>query len=307
MVRAMLNHVVVASYNFASWLCLLHPSISRRCSIDIFFPPSLLITSTMPVSDTLSLDPRSLASMLGVLFILYFVVSTLVSWYQLRCFKGPKLAAFSYLWVVRLVMSERPDVRYADTQKEYGEPLVRIAPDRLMTDDPEVLRRINSVRSGYKRSSWYNGFRVNPKEHNMISTTDDELHDFIKSQTAGGYSFRDVPSMESDINGTINEFMTLLRTMYLSTKDNTRPVDWANVAQYFTLDTLSKVAFGKEFGCLAANSDIHDFMASSKSGMRFMTLCAELPWMRSILTSRLFLNIAGPKTTDLKGVGALMR
>ncbi|RYP45873.1 hypothetical protein DL768_007830 [Monosporascus sp. mg162] len=261
----------------------------------------------MAVPDVLPLTPQVVALMLGGCLILYIAAHTFVAWYRLRHFKGPRLAAFSHLWAVRAVMAERPDIRYADTQKQYGNPLVRIAPDTLITDDPEVVRRINSVRGGYTRSTWYHSFRVNPSEHNMISTTDDGFHDFIKSRTAAGYSFRDVPSIESDINATVDSLVALLRTKYLSTKENPRPVDWAQVAQYFTLDTLSKVAFGKEFGCLQADKDIHDFMESSKSSMGFMTLCAEVPFLRAILTSSLFLAVAGPKTTDRKGVGALMR
>ncbi|RYP68924.1 hypothetical protein DL770_008340 [Monosporascus sp. CRB-9-2] len=204
-------------------------------------------------------------------------------------------------------MSERPDIRYADTQKQYDNPLVRIAPDTFITDDPEVVRRISSVGGGYTRSTWYHSFRVNPSEHNMISPTDDGFHDFIKSRTAAGYSFREVSSIEGDINATIDAFVALLRTKYISTKENPRPADWAQVAQYFTLDTLSKVALGKEFGCLQADEDIHDFMELSKSSMGFMTLCTEVPFLRGILTSRLCLAVAGSKTADSKGAGALMR
>lgn len=141
----------------------------------------------------------------------------------------------------------------------------------------------------------------------MISTTDDALHTFIKSSTNGGYSLREIPDIESSINDTVDELKALLRTTYLSTDDDPRPMDWANVAEYFTLDTLSKVSYGKSFGCIQANRDVHDFMESSKSGMRFMTLCAEVPILRVILTSKFVLALIGPKTTDTKGIGPLMR
>ncbi|KAI1081406.1 cytochrome P450 [Whalleya microplaca] len=261
----------------------------------------------MGFSMLLSLGSWATTSTLGGFFVLYLLGSTLVTWYRLCQFKGPFLASISRLWAIQTVLSDRPDVRYAETQERYGGPLVRVAPDTLITDDLEVVRRINSVRAGYKRSSWYHSFRINPYEQNMISTTDDAFHTFIKSRTAGGYSLRDVPSIENDIDDTLAELVTLLRKKYVSTEDDPRPVDWANVAEYFTLDTLSKVSYGKSFGCLKADRDVHDFVESSKSGMSFMTLCAEVPFLRAILTSTLFLALAGPKTTDTKGVGVLMR
>ncbi|KAH9896258.1 cytochrome P450 [Xylariomycetidae sp. FL2044] len=263
----------------------------------------------MSVKEVLRSNLGAVGPIAGGLLILvvYFVAQTALTWYRLRHFKGPRLAAFSHLWAVGTVMTERPDIRYAETQEKYGTPLIRVAPDTLLTDDPEVVRRINSVRNGYGRSTWYHGFRVNPSQHNMISTTDDGLHDLIKSRTSGGYSFREVPSIEEDVNGTISAFIDLIRQNYLSTSTVANHVDWAQIAQYFTLDTLSKVAFGKEFGCMSANQDVHDFMETSKKGMGFMTLCAEVPLLRSILTSRIFLRFAGPKNTDAKGIGSLMR
>jgi hypothetical protein len=245
--------------------------------------------------------------MIGGSTILYLVISTFLTWYRLRQFKGPFLASISRLWMVRTVMSDRADIQYAETQERYGGPLVRVAPDMLMTDDAEIIRQINSVRAGYRRSSWYHSFRVNPYEENMISTTNDAFHTFIKSSTNGGYSLREIPTIETSIDDTLEELKILIRTTYLSTDNDPRPADWANVAEYFTLDTLSKVSYGKSFGCIKANRDVHDFVESSKSGMKFMTLCAEIPILRTILTSKFVLALIGPKTTDTRGVGPLMR
>lgn len=203
--------------------------------------------------------------------------------------------------------SDRPDVRLAETQEKYGSTFIRVAPDMLMTNDAGVIRHINGVRTGYKRSSWYHSFRINPYRENMISTTNDAFHTYLKSRTNGGYSLKETPAIESSIDDTIAELKLLLRTTYLSTAGDSRPMDWANVAEYLTLDTLSKVSYGSSFGCLKANRDVHGFVESSKSGMKFMTLCAEIPVLRAILTSKFALVFFGPKSTDHRGIGPLMR
>ncbi|KAG6367000.1 hypothetical protein INS49_001181 [Diaporthe citri] len=41
--------------------------------------------------------------------------------------------------------------------------------------------------------------------------------------------------------------------------------------------------------------------------MKFMSLCAKVPILRAILTSKFVLALIGPKTTDTRGIGPLMR
>lgn len=65
-----------------------------------------------------------------------------------------------------------------------------------------------------------------------------------------GYSSKDVPSLENDVDEVILTFMKALERDHLSTGKETRVADFALLCQFFTLDTISKLDFGKAIGHL---------------------------------------------------------
>jgi hypothetical protein len=65
---------------------------------------------------------------------------------------------------------------------------VRVGPNELVTNDPNVLRRMSAVRSLYTRSDWYDGARLEPEYDSMISERDEERHNMLRSKAAMGVS-----------------------------------------------------------------------------------------------------------------------
>lgn len=66
--------------------------------------------------------------------------------------------------------------------------LVRIGPNDLVTDDPEILRRMMGVRSPYTRGPWYDAMRFDPARDNLLSMRDDEAHTKLRNKMAAGVS-----------------------------------------------------------------------------------------------------------------------
>lgn len=66
--------------------------------------------------------------------------------------------------------------------------LARIGPNDLITSDPEVLRKMNAVRSPYRRSNWYVGMRLDPNRENVESERDEEKHALLRAKMAAGVS-----------------------------------------------------------------------------------------------------------------------
>jgi hypothetical protein len=238
---------------------------------------------------------------------LYLLSSSILAWYRLRHFKGPFLASFSYLWLAKTTLSGKSWKIYMETRDKFGEGLIRIGPDLLITDDAEMIRRMSAARSPYTRSAWYTSLRMDPYRHSMMSTLDIALHDDIKAKTAAGYSGREVPTLETDIDGQIADLKDLIRRKYLSTDTCTRPIDFAQAPQYFGLDSISKIAYGKEFGFLAADTDVNGYISTMEAMSLFFAFCANIPFARNIFFSPFMLKLAGPKSTDLAGPGLLMR
>ncbi|KAF6789040.1 cytochrome P450 [Colletotrichum sojae] len=87
---------------------------------------------------------------------------------------------------------------YQGVCESYGS-LARLAPDTLVTDDPDLIRRMSAARSPYRKSGFYEGMRLNPNRHTTFSTLDKALHDQLKARTTPAYSGRDVPDLEGAV------------------------------------------------------------------------------------------------------------
>lgn len=251
----------------------------------------------------------TIAWLLGA-FVLYYVVTSVFAWYRLRHFPGPFLASFSYLWLARTAASGETWKRHMDARAKYNpdgsNPFIRVGPDVLIHDSPDIHRLINSARSRYTKAQWYNSMRLDPYVHTMFSSTDVAYHDEIKSKTAAGYSGKEVPTLEKDIDGQIEEVKKLIRRKYLSKGDQTKPMDFARVANYFTLDSLTKIAYGKEFGYVPTDSDMNGYIKLMEDTSVALALSADVPWIGKLLASDFMLKMLGPKPTDSKGMGMMM-
>ncbi|KAI3391028.1 hypothetical protein diail_8107 [Diaporthe ilicicola] len=235
----------------------------------------------------------------------YWVVSTLVLSYRLRKFKGPWVAKFSHAWLAWASYSGRATDYYWAARQKYRTPLLRVGPDTLLTDDPDVVRQINTLRNGYGRAKWYEAFHLDPYFHNMFSTRDLAYHDDVKSRTAAAYSGRDVPTLERDVNEQLVRLKNLIRSKYLSTDKETRPFDFAHTSNYFALDALSTFAYGEAFGFLEQDTDVGEFLKKGRETFPFVGVVSMVPLLSSIFFSSLYLSIFGPKVTDTKGLGKM--
>lgn len=67
--------------------------------------------------------------------------------------------------------------------------LSRIGPKLLLTSDPDVMKRMLSVRSPYRRSDWYAGARFDPKYDNVGSQRNEEKHTQLRAKMAAGVGY----------------------------------------------------------------------------------------------------------------------
>ncbi|KAL2192788.1 cytochrome P450 monooxygenase [Corynascus similis CBS 632.67] len=248
---------------------------------------------------------------LGAAAAISYVISAFRTWWRLREFKGPFLASFSYLWLIRAVSSGRMFEWWLETEARYGAETpstVRVGPNELLTSDPDVIRRTSGARSRYSRSGWYQLANVDPYEDAMISTRDTAKHDKLKAQTAPGYTGKEHPGLEGDLDLILGQLTDKIRTAYATAgPGEEKPMlDLASLAQSFTLDSISKIAFGEEFGVIQKKRDIQGYLEALETAVRGIVIPGVVPYIRAILMSKLVLSFIGPTSEDKKGVGLLM-
>ncbi|KAI0157658.1 cytochrome P450 [Xylariaceae sp. FL1272] len=262
-------------------------------------------------SKVLATDPGYIPILIAVILVGWYVTSTTYSWQKLRHVPGPRLASFSYLWIANVDWTGRQYDEYREFGEKYG-PLARIGPNDVISDDPEIIRRM-SVTGGQfpRRSTWNQGMRFNPYHDVMFNIQDTLPHDKIKAKISPGYSGRETPGFEDIVDEQVTNLIRAMEKYYLNDpKDPNKkfvPMDLSKMLPLFTLDVISHLTLGKEFGCLEENRDIHHFYDTLEEFFPVMAVSTDVPWIRRILYSKLGLWLIGPRESDKKGLGKLMK
>jgi len=165
--------------------------------------------------------------------------------------------------------------------------------------------------------------RLEPGTDNLFSMRDDVAHSKLRNKMAAGvssipilpskrrpnaapqYSGKENLSMESTVNEHIAKFVELIRSKYISTDQTYRPMDFAQKAQYFTLDVISDLAFSKAFGFLEQDDDVFDYLKLTSSYIPVMLVLSNVPSIANMLHSRFF-RWSLPSEHDKLGFGALI-
>ncbi|KAF1845545.1 cytochrome P450 [Cucurbitaria berberidis CBS 394.84] len=233
-----------------------------------------------------------------------YLVHLVLQWRRLSHVPGPFWAALSKGWMVRESLKGRQPISFKDVNDKYGS-LARVGPNELITNDPDVMRRMMAVRSTYTRGHWYNAMKFDPTRDNLFSMRDEVAHTKLRSKMAAGYSGKENESMEGSIDAQIAQLIHLIETKYLSTADSYQPMNFDEKASFFTLDVISTLAFGQAFGFLTQDGDVYDYLKITKTYIPIMMIIANVPTLADLLQSR-FLRGLLPSESDKLGFGAFI-
>lgn len=119
------------------------------------------------------------------------------------------------------------------------------------------------------------------------------------------YSGKENDHLEGSVDLNVIKFVNLLESKYLSANTVYKPVDFAPKTQFFTLDVISEIAFGKSFGNLEADEDTAEYIKTTEGLFPMLVLLGAFPWMAHVFFSRPFKGLL-PTETDSVGMGKLM-
>ncbi|KAJ5164857.1 uncharacterized protein N7500_006687 [Penicillium coprophilum] len=223
-----------------------------------------------------------------------YVFRVVTMYVKLMQFKGPSGTGFSNWPHSLAILGQNCHEWYAEVNKKYG-PIARVAPHVLITSSPEVWMHVNN-KPGYKRSDWYyRATRIEYRRDNVFSQTDNAKHEQRRKQMAPGYSGRENTKLEGSVDERVQEFLKLIRSKYIASDRHV----------YFTLDVISSVGLGKEFGMLQNDHDIDDYLQSSEEGLAIgnTVLAMGLTWITQMPFIGKFI---APSPKDNNGFGKMM-
>lgn len=116
------------------------------------------------------------------------------------------------------------------------------------------------------------------------------------------------PKSFRSVDDFINGLIKYLRGK-ITTTDPRSPavVDLALVSMYFTMDVITRLAFGEELGFMRTNSDVHGLLEQTRGALRVAFIPLVVPWFRDIAFSKPLFRFLRPKPTDKKGFGVALR
>ncbi|KAF1359821.1 cytochrome P450 [Lizonia empirigonia] len=270
---------------------------------------SLLKSKLLALMQISGLDWITTCLICGACLLIWQLSVALVRYVRLRHIPSPTiLAGISYLWLARSTYSGNQYWIHRDLHKKYG-PLVRIGPNEITTDDPEILKKIASSNSTYSRATWYLTGRFNPYHDNLFTILEPKPHKKAKDRSMPAYLGRDTPGLEIIIDKNVKKLVDVLQKRYLAPQPGQQDPPLVNlglITNYFTMDVITQLGFGHEVGYLRDEKDHYNFLSEVHRLWPRMSTSADVPWIRDVLFSTPFLKFLGPKHTDRKGFGALM-
>lgn len=121
----------------------------------------------------------------------------------------------------------------------------------------------------------------------------------------GKYSGKEVPNLEAQIDETIANFIKILDKLVSSPGSAAKPFDMGRKAQYFTLDVITHVAFGKAFGYLDADSDLYEYIKGVESAVTAGMMVTVMPWIGWFLQTSIAKRVL-PDEKDAAGFGKVL-
>ncbi len=119
------------------------------------------------------------------------------------------------------------------------------------------------------------------------------------------YSGKENENLERSVDRNIQAFIKLINTKYITTDSEYKPLDFGRRAQYFTLDVISDVAYGKPFGFLATDTDVHEYIKTAEQVIPAAMMVTVFPWLNRLLKSPLMKGLM-PSEKDPIGFGKIV-
>lgn len=243
------------------------------------------------------------------LALIIFLKKAITSNFHLQDFSGPWWATYTRLWICKTLASTQSAEIFTEVNNKYGS-IARIGPNHLVTDDPELTRRILAVGSKWHRGPWFDSIRIDPRVTNIVSERDPRKHNAMRRRMSAGYAGKDIEGLEDVVDERISQFISCIDKLWLSVPGQTKPFDIARRIQFFTIDTITHVCFGRPMGFMESDSDKHNFIATIEKQLPIvqhfsviLSLNTILRWVSMIPSLR---RLVVPSSKNKTGIGLVM-
>ncbi|EGO59223.1 hypothetical protein NEUTE1DRAFT_121081 [Neurospora tetrasperma FGSC 2508] len=235
-------------------------------------PQVLKLTLRTLPSPFISLVVIPILSILG-----WYVISWATN--PLKKYPGPFLAGFTNWWRLYQTRTGRYHEIVYDLHKKYG-PIVRIGPNTLDLDYPELIKTIYSTDGKWLKTEFYhnNSAIVNGKiTYHIFSTTSPTEHAKMKRPVAKYYSTSYVQALEPHVDAVLNDFCKYVEERFINVPGGPKELDFGEWLGYHAWDLISSVTFSRRFGYMEHGSDFDGTIEKAEAALRYFQTVGQIP------------------------------
>ncbi|CAK7216664.1 hypothetical protein SCUCBS95973_002883 [Sporothrix curviconia] len=214
--------------------------------------------------DALAQLPRpsmaTAACVLAALVVVYagaWIVYTRF-FHPLARYPGPFWASVSRFWLVNQIRAAHADETQRALHAQLG-PIVRIAPNEVAIADPEAIKTIYGINSGFTKTDFYTPWRPAWCRYpDAFTHLDESLHASRRRITNNLYSMSSIARAEESIDVCTQVLLDKMHSFAASGAT----FDMAGWAQMYAFDVIGQLFFSRMFGFLAAGHDHRGYIRS---------------------------------------------
>jgi cytochrome P450 len=179
----------------------------------------------------------------------------------------------------------RPD--HADQALTIQGPIVRIAPNELHINDPEVFQEMTRVGSKFTKDPEFYSFITFPGT--SIGEHDPEAHKIRRQVLTPAFSPARVEQLAPMVQRKVNEILARFEEF----AESGRPLNFFASTKAFTMDIISTIVFGKALGCIQDPQFRNQFI-------EFLHSTFEMGWVAPAFPNLIRLSYALPESIAAK-------
>ncbi|KAL3456655.1 cytochrome P450 [Aspergillus heterothallicus] len=237
-----------------------------------------------------------------IAFVAYWSVWIIyTTWFHpLAKFPGPFWASITRAWTVLHVLPGDAEKSQLKLHEKYGS-VVRIAPNELITSDPEALKTLYGIKSFTTKTDFYLAFRPPwARFPDHFSSEGGKQHAERRRIVSHVYTMTSILQSEKYIEKCIDVWIEKLGEM----SDRKESFDLWLWARMYAYDVIGELYFSKMFGFLQAGGDHLGYIDATDDLIPVQFLAGNMPtYVRGIfmLTGIMFPKVRGA----LKALGNL--
>ncbi|KAJ0108418.1 hypothetical protein J7T55_005395 [Diaporthe amygdali] len=230
--------------------------------------------------------PRSTGAL-----VLWLLVGLLVKFtfnkygYGLNKVPGPWLAGFTDLYRLFIVWGRRPELWHIRLHKKHGK-IVRLGPNTVSIADPEAIKIVYGLNSGYVKSDFYpvqQTLAGGRPLQSLFNTTDEQFHARLRRAVSNAYAMSTLVTFEPLVDTTTVAFLEQLKKRFSGLSNGEGICDFGTWLQYYAFDVIGELTYSKRLGFVDRGIDVDHIIGNLERLLNYVSVVGQLPFLDRIL------------------------